>query len=70
MRAILWYRHFNSVTDHKALTFLVTQKHTNLTLENYIDQLLDYSFTIFHCPGIEYVLPDAPAVSLRDGTTC
>jgi hypothetical protein len=46
-------------TDHKALTFLFTQKHVNLTIEQYIDTLLDYTFSISHCPGIEKVLPDA-----------
>ena len=57
-RDYLWGRHFVLFTDHKALTFLFTQRHTSYMLNNWADELLNYDFDIVHCPGVEMVLPD------------
>jgi hypothetical protein len=57
-RQYLWGHEFHIFTDYKALTFFFTQ-HVNLTVEQYIDTLLNYTFTISHCPGLNNVLPDA-----------
>jgi transposase InsO family protein len=59
LREYLYGVHFELRTDHQALTFLFTQKHVNYMLLNWIGILLDYSFTITHCPGILNILPDA-----------
>lgn len=58
-RYFLFGRHFTLYTDHKALTFLFTQQHVNYMILNWLDTLLDYDFTIVHCPGVLNVLPDA-----------
>ena len=57
-RDYLWGRHFILFSDHKALTFLFTQKHTSYMLNNWADELLNYDFDIVHRPGVEMVLPD------------
>ena len=50
---------FELRTDHRALTFLFTQKHVNFMLLNWMEVLLSFSFTLVHCPGVLHVLPDA-----------
>jgi len=55
----LWGRHFRLYTDHRALSFIFTQHNLNPMILNWLDQLLSYSFTIFHRPGIQNILPDA-----------
>jgi transposase InsO family protein len=59
LRPYLYGTHFELRTDHKALTYLFTQRHVNYMILNWLDVLLDYSFTIVHCPGILNILPDA-----------
>ena len=49
---------FELHTDHKALTFLFTQKHANYMMQSWMDVLLDFTFVIVHCPGVLNVLPD------------
>ena len=69
-RDYLYGRHFTLETDHKALTYLFTQQHFNYMMLNWIDTLLDYDFTVVHCPGILNILPDALSrifSSLRGG---
>jgi hypothetical protein len=51
--------HFTVETDHKALTYLFTQKHMNYMMLNWIDTLLEYEFEVVHLPGVLHVLPDA-----------
>ena len=51
--------HFKLFTDHKALTFMFTQKHTNNMLNNWLETLLSFDFEPIHRPGILNVLPDA-----------
>jgi hypothetical protein len=50
---------FTMETDHKALTYLFTQKIVNYMMLGWIDTLLEYEFDVVHCPGILHVLPDA-----------
>ncbi|CDH60654.1 hypothetical protein RO3G_15169 [Lichtheimia corymbifera JMRC:FSU:9682] len=54
----LWSNPFTIYTDHKALTYLNTQKLANTMMLNWFDVLMDYQFDIIHLPGIENVLPD------------
>lgn len=58
-RHYIFGNHFTLYTDHKALTYLYTQKHVNYMMLNWIDTLFDYDFTVVHRPGILMVLPDA-----------
>jgi hypothetical protein len=51
-RYYIWGVHFTLYTDHKALTFMFTQRHVNPMLNNWLDQLLDYNFDVVHMPGI------------------
>ncbi|EIE78251.1 hypothetical protein RO3G_02955 [Rhizopus delemar RA 99-880] len=54
----LWGNHFTLYTDHKALTYLHTQKIANVMLINWLDTLLKYDFNVVHLPGIDNILPD------------
>ena len=54
----LWGNHFTVYTDHKALTYLHTQKYTNPMMNNWFDTILDYNFDVIHLKGIDNVLPD------------
>lgn len=54
----IWGRHFTVVTDHKALTYLFTQKKPNAMMMRWMETLLEYDFTIIHQPGIRHTLPD------------
>ena len=55
----LYGTHFKLYTDHKSLTFLLTQKHTNYMMLQWMDTIMSFSFEVIHCPGITHVLPDA-----------
>jgi hypothetical protein len=59
-RAYIWGSRFKVLTDHKALTFMFSQKKTNELIDRWFETLLDFDFEIIHCPGISHVLPDAP----------
>ena len=50
---------FQLWTDHKALTFLFTQRVCNYMMQAWLDVLLDFTFEVVHCPGVLNVLPDA-----------
>ena len=54
----LWGRHFTLFTDHQAISYLFTQKHTNAMINRWIDIILPFNFTIIHQPGMRNVLPD------------
>lgn len=45
-------------TDHKPLTYMFTQPEPPVVLQQWMDLILDYSFTIHHRPGIMNVVPD------------
>ncbi|KAH6586771.1 hypothetical protein BASA61_006448 [Batrachochytrium salamandrivorans] len=44
--------------DHRALTFIFSQKNLNPMIINWLEILLSYSFSIHHRPGILNILPD------------
>ena len=58
-RQYIYGRRFTLFTDHKALTYLFTQKHINYMMLNWIDVLFDYDFLVVHRPGVSMILPDA-----------
>jgi hypothetical protein len=58
-RQWLWGSHFTLFTDHRALSFLFTQKHENYMLNHWADILLDYDFTVVHRPGFLMILEDS-----------
>ena len=56
---ILANRPFTLLTDHQSLTFLFTQKHANIMMENWMDIISSYNFIPCHLPGVLNVIPDA-----------
>ena len=58
-RYYLYGRHFDLYTDHKALTYLFTSKDPSYMMLNWMEQLLEFNFTVHHRPGNEMILPDA-----------
>jgi len=59
LKEYLWGVKFVVETDHNALTYMFTQKKVNSTIANWLETILEYDFTVVHCPGIQHVLPDA-----------
>jgi transposase InsO family protein len=57
-RYYLWGTHFTVYTDHNALKYIFTQKHSNQMINNWLEQLLDYDFEVVHLPGVKNILPD------------
>jgi hypothetical protein len=55
----LWGRHFTLYTDHRALTFMHSQKEMNSMLTAWQETILDYTFKVVYRPGVLNVLPDA-----------
>ena len=55
----LWGRHFTLFTDHRALTFLHSQKELNPMMTTWFETILEYTFTVVYRPGVLNVLPDA-----------
>ena len=55
----LWHRHFTLYTDHRALTFMHSQKEMNSMLTAWQETILDYNFKVVYRPGVLNVLPDA-----------
>ena len=66
LRQYLYGVHFVLKTDHKALSFMFTQQKLSHAVADWLDVLLDYNFTVEHCPGVLMTLPDA----LSDATQC
>jgi hypothetical protein len=58
-RPYIYATRFELQTDHKALTYMFTQKKLNSMLLSWLDVLLDYDFSVTHMPGILFTLPDA-----------
>lgn len=54
----LWGQKFTLYTDHRALTYLHTQRIANAMMINWLDTLLKYDFDIVHLPGLSNILPD------------
>jgi len=46
------------ITDHKPLTYIFSSKTLSPALQQWLDVILDYSFTIQHRDGILNVIPD------------
>ena len=57
-RLLLLERHFNIITDHMALSFLMTQKNLSGRLARQAMTLQGYSFTIRHRPGVAHANAD------------
>ena len=58
-RPYLWgQKLFILYTDHKALTYLHTQKKSNRMLDAWLDELAEYNFKVEHIPGVRNVLAD------------
>jgi transposase InsO family protein len=55
----IYGQEFTLFTDHKALSYLFSQKEPSYMLQNWAEELLNYKFTIVHRPGIEMVIPDS-----------
>ena len=59
-RSLLWgHPNLEILTDHIALTYMFTSTNLNSTLQNYLEILSEYNFTISHVKGIDNVLSDA-----------
>lgn len=54
----MYGRRFRILTDHRALTFALTQNTPTQMLQRWMDTLCNYDFTITHLPGISNILPD------------
>ncbi len=46
------------VTDHKPLTYILTSTQLSPSLQQWLDVIIDYNFTIEHRDGVLDVLPD------------
>ena len=54
----VWGRHFTLFSDHKALSFLFSQRDPSPLMVNWIDVILSYDFEIIHRPGVLNGLPE------------
>jgi hypothetical protein len=55
----LWGNHFTLFTDHRALTYMHTQKDMNSMLTGWQEIIWSYTFKVIYRPGVLNVLPDA-----------
>jgi transposase InsO family protein len=55
----IWGQKLVIITDHMPLTYILTSVQLAHALQQWLDVILDYQFTIKHRPGILHVLPDA-----------
>jgi RNase H-like domain found in reverse transcriptase/Integrase core domain/Chromo (CHRromatin Organisation MOdifier) domain/Integrase zinc binding domain/Retrotransposon gag protein len=56
----LWGRNDSVLfTDHKPLTFMFETPSPSPAVQQWLDELLMYNFTVHHRPGILNILPDA-----------
>lgn len=46
-------------TDHRSLTFLLTQKHVMPMLNTWVDELMQYDFIVHHIPGKMNTIADS-----------
>lgn len=54
----IWGTRFVLECDHKSLSYMFSQRHTNHMLEKWLNILLDYTFDVLHIEGLKNVLPD------------
>lgn len=57
-RYYLFGRRFCLLTDHRALTFLFSQRRASRVMEAWFDELIELQFDVVHLPGLQNVLPD------------
>lgn len=55
----IWGYKLVIITDHMPLVYILTSVQLAHALQQWLDIILDYHFTIKHRPGILHVLPDA-----------
>jgi hypothetical protein len=55
----LFGRKFTLETDHKALTYMLTQKELSPLLTRWYEHIMVHDFDVVHIQGIKHVLPDA-----------
>jgi len=54
----IWGKQFTLYTDHRALTFIHTQKELNSMLTGWHETILSYNFKVEYRPGVMNILPD------------
>ncbi|CEP08661.1 hypothetical protein, partial, partial [Parasitella parasitica] len=57
-RKFIWGTHFQIMCDHRALTYIHTQKHANSMMLNWFDYIQDFNFDVVYLPGVDNVLAD------------
>ena len=58
-RALLWgHPEIEVRTDHRSLVYMQTSTTLCRTLQNYMEVLNDFNFTVVHLKGINNILPD------------
>jgi transposase InsO family protein len=55
----IWGHKLVIITDHMPLVYILTSSRLAHALQQWLDVILDYQFTIKHRPGILHVLPDS-----------
>lgn len=50
---------FKVYTDHKSLTYMLKKTKVSSVIQNWMDEILTYDFTMEHLPGLLNHLPDA-----------
>ena len=55
----IWGHKLFIITDHMPLTHMLQSPTLSNALQQWLDVILDYEFTIKHRPGILHVIPDA-----------
>ena len=59
-------QNFCIITDHKPLTYLLSQEHLSALQLTWADTLFKFSFSIIYCPGEDNILPDMLSRLLPD----
>lgn len=55
----IWGHKLVIITDHMPLTYILTSTTLAHALQQWLDVIMDYQFTIKHRPGTLHVMPDA-----------
>ncbi len=55
---LLKYTHFTVIVDNSALRMIYASKKESKTIQKYLEELSDYSFTIEHSPGTKMFISD------------
>jgi hypothetical protein len=64
-RAYIWGSRFKVLTDHKALTFMFSQKKTNELIDRWFETLLDFDFEIIVLEYLTCFLMRCPVSMMR-----